>query len=83
MQTCEVTKAKFEGLNYGKGTCAVTDGKVILNVLTANTCNFACKEGYYHAKGDKNIAFTCASNGGVATAKGKDNWDTMEKCKGV
>ena len=80
VQTCEVTKAKFEGLNYGKGTCTVTDGKVVLNAATAKTCNFACKEGYYHAKGDTKIAFTCASNG-ATNAKGTDNWDTLGECK--
>ena len=83
MQTCEVTKAKFEGLNYGKGTCTVTDGKVVLNAATAKTCNFACKEGYYHAKGDTKIAFTCAPNDDKTRAEGTDNWGDMENCRGA
>ena len=82
MQTCTVTETQFNALNYDKGTCKVTNGKVVLNAVTATTCNFACKEGYWHAKGDTKIAFTCASN--VATnAKGTDNWDTLGECKGA
>ena len=80
MQTCEVTEKQFNGLNYDKGTWTVAGGKVVLNAATATTCNFACKEGYYHAKGDTKIAFTCAHNGGVTKATGSDNWATMEKC---
>ena len=81
VQTCTVTETQFNGLNYDKGTCTVADGKVVLNAVgAATTCNFACKEGYYHAKGDTKIAFTCASNG-ATNAKGTDNWGTMEKCK--
>ena len=86
MQTCTVTETQFEGLNYDKGTCTVTDGKVVLNALgdkNAKTCNFACKEGYWNAKGDTKITFTCAKNGGVTNAEGNDNWDNMEKCKGA
>ena len=84
MQTCgEVTEAKFNGLNYDKGTCTVAGGKVVLNASGApTTCNFACKKGFWHAKGDTKIALTCASN--VATnAKGTDNWDTLGECKGA
>ena len=89
MQTCTVTETQFNELNYDKGTCEVTDGKVVLNARgnetghKATTCNFACKEGYWHVKGDTNITFTCAHNGGVTNAKGKDNWGDMEKCQGA
>ena len=75
-----MTETHFEGLNYDKGACTVTDGKVVLNAVTATTCNFACKEGYWHAK---KIAFTCAHNGGVTKAEGNDNWGDMEKCQGA
>ena len=61
----------------------VTDGKVVLNAATATTCNFACKEGYWHAKGDTKIAFTCAPNGGATDAKGKDNQDSFKTCQGA
>ena len=86
MQTCTVTEKQFNDLNYDKGTCTVTDGKVVLNargVQNATTCNFACKEGYWHAKGDTKITFTCAHNGGVTKAEGNDNWGDMEKCQGA
>ena len=87
MQTCTVTEKQFNELNYDKGTCTVTDGKVVLNargVQNATTsCNFACKEGFWHDKGDTKITFTCAHNGGVTTPEGNDNWDTMEKCQGA
>ena len=76
-----MTEAQINGLNYDKGACTATDGKVALHALGATTCNFACKEGYYHDKGDTKITFTCASNGGVTNAKGNDNWKTLEKCK--
>ena len=81
-----MTQAQFEGLNYDKGTCTVTNGKVVLNARgneTARTCKFACKEGFWHAKGDTKIMFTCAHNGGVTKPEGIDNWDTMEKCQGA
>ena len=83
MQTCTVTETQFEGLNYDKGACTVTGGKVVLNAVTATTCNFACKEGYWHPKGDTKIAFTCAHNGGVTKAEGNDNWGDMTKCQGA
>ena len=76
-----MTEKQFNGLNYDKGACTVTGGKVVLNAVNATACNFACKEGYYHDKGDTKITFTCASNGGVTNAKGNDNWKTLEKCK--
>ena len=93
MQTCTVTEKQFDELNYDKGTCKVREGKsggeVVLNArgnetgYKATTCNFACKEGYWHPKGDTAITFTCAHNGGVTNAEGNDNWDNMEKCKGA
>ena len=88
MQTCTVTEKQFNELNYDKGTCTVKSGsgKVVLNargVETATTCNFACKSGYYHAKGDTKIKFICEPNGGVTHNIGNDNWNTMEKCRGA
>ena len=83
MQTCTVTAKQFNDLNYDKGACTVTDGKVVLNAATAKTCNFACKEGYLHPKGDKKIPFVCAHNGGVTKAEGSDNWGAMTKCQGA
>ena len=83
MKTCTVTETQFNELNYDKGTCTVTDGKVVLNAATAKTCNFACKEGFWHPKGDTKIAFTCAHNGGTTNAAGTDNWGDMTKCQGA
>ena len=89
MQTCTVTETQFNELNYDKGTCTVTDGKVVLDArgnetgYAATTCNFACKEGYWHVKGDTKITFICAHNGGVTKAEGSDNWGDMEKCQGA
>ena len=83
MQTCTVTETQFNAKNYDKGACTPAGGKVVLNALTATTCNFACKSGYYHAKGDTKIEFTCASNGGTTNAAGTDNWGSMTKCQGA
>ena len=79
-----MTVAQFNLLNYDKGTCPVDgSGNVVLNGLSATTCKFACKEGYYHEKGETNIAFTCAHNGGVTNPEGIDNWGDMTKCQGA
>ena len=84
-----MTEAQFNELNYDKGTCTVTNEKVVLNArgnetgYQATTCNFACKEGYWHAKGDTKITFICAHNGGVTKAEGIDNWGEMTKCQGA
>ena len=78
-----MTETQFDGLNYVKGACTVTNAKVVLNAATATKCTFACKEGYWHAKGDTKIAFTCAHNGGVTNAEGNDNWGDMTKCQGA
>ena len=79
-----MTEKQFNGLNYDKGACTVAGGKVVLNAAGApTTCNFACKKGFWHAKGDTKIAFTCAHNGGVTKAEGTDNWDALEKCNGA
>ena len=84
VQTCTVTAAQFNALNYDKGACPVDgSGNVVLDSLNATTCDFACKEGYYHEKGDTNIAFTCAHNGGATSPEGIDNWDNMTKCQGA
>ena len=80
-----MTEAQINTLNYDKGTCAgaVTDQKVVLNaVTTTTTCNFACKDGYWHAKGDTKISFTCTHND-ATNAKGNDNWGTLGECKGA
>ena len=61
----------------------MTNGKVVLNAVTAKTCNFACKEGYVHPKGDTNIAFTCAYDADVTKAEGSSNWDTIGECQGA
>ena len=82
MQTCTVSDTQFEGLNYDKGECTVAGGKVVLNAATATTCNFACKDGYWHAKGDTKIAFTCAK-ADATKAEGTDNWGDMTKCEGA
>ena len=78
-----MTEAQINGLNYDKGACTATDGKVALHALGATTCNFACKNGYYHDKGDAKIAFTCAPNGDKTRAEGTDNWGDMAKCQGA
>ena len=84
-----MTEKQFDELNYDKGTCKVTEGKVVLDArgdetgYKATTCNFACKEGYWHVKGDTNITFTCAHNGGVTEPEGIDNWKTLQKCQGA
>ena len=84
-----MTETQFNELNYDKGACTVTNGTVVLNArghetgYKATTCNFACKEGYWHSKGDAKIAFTCAHNGGVMKAEGNDNWGDMTKCQGA
>ena len=80
-----MTETQFNAKNYDKGACTVVSGsaKVVLKTATTTACNFACKSGYYHAKGDTKIAFTCAHNGGVTKAAGSDNWDTLEMCKGA
>ena len=77
-----MTETQFNAKNYDKGACTVVSGsaKVVLKTATTTACNFACKSGYYHAKGDTKIAFTCASNG-ATNAKGTDNWDTLGECK--
>ena len=84
-----MTEKDFYKLNYDKGTCKVTEGKVVLDArgdetgYKATTCNFACKEGYWHVKGDTKITFTCAHNGGVTEPEGISNWDDMDKCLGA
>ena len=84
MQTCTVTAAQFNALKYDKGACPVDgSGNVVLDSLNATACDFACKEGYYHEKGETNIAFTCAHNGGVTKPDGIDNWGDMTKCQGA
>ena len=75
---CKVEDAELDKLNYDKGNCAAD-----ISTVTAE-CNFACKNGYYHTKGNTKIAFTCTDNGDATKAKGKDNWDTMTtKCEGA
>ena len=86
VQTCTVTEAQFNALNFDKGTCTVEGGKVVLDARgfrNATTCNFACKLGFWHNKGDTNIEFTCEHNGGVTNPVGVDNWNTMTKCQGA
>ena len=82
VQKCStVTEKKFTEKNYEQGACNVnTDKEVVLDAGT--TCKFACKDGYYHAKGNQEIAFTCAPNN-KDNAKGTDNWDSLAKCKGA
>ena len=84
VQTCTVTVAQLNALNYHNGTCLVDgSGNVVLDSVNARTCDFACKEGYYHEKGDTNIAFTCAYNDGATSPEGIDNWGNMTKCQGA
>ena len=79
-----MTAAQFNALNYDKGACPVDrSGNVVLDSLNATTCDFACKEGYFHEKGDTNIAFTCAYNDGATNPEGIDNWGNMTKCQGA
>ena len=73
----KVEDAELDKLNYDKGDCAAD-----ISTVTAK-CNFACKEGYWHVKGDTNITFTCAHNGGVTEPEGIDNWKTLQKCQGA
>ena len=80
-----MTETQFNAKNYDKGACTVVSGsaKVVLKTATTTACNFACKSGYYHAKGDTKIKFICEPNGGVTHNIGNDNWNTMEKCRGA
>ena len=78
-----MTETQFEGLNFVKGTCTVTNGNVVLDAVTAKTCNFACKEGHVHSKGVTNIAFTCAYDADKTKAEGSSNWGTIGECQGA